>query len=538
MNWQTKEELRELLVSLVQYDSITGSTGEVALAEYLYYLLKDRPYFERNPEHLTLHPMNDGRYFLTALVKKEDIAQAVLLLSHFDVVDIEDYGEFKHMACKPNELLDSFLEKKDLLPEHVRQDAESGDWLFGRGAMDMKAGLTVQLSMLERAMEGQFDGNLLLVTVPDEEVNSQGMLEAVPVLKEWEQKHGLRYTACVNCEPMFEKFPGDSNQYIYSGSIGKVLAGFFCKGIETHVGEPFSGLNANLMVSEINRLLELNVSYCEEADGEITPPPANLMQKDLKEAYSVQTPHTAVTLFNVLTMKRSASELHRMLLDTAKKAAINIAANIQHKTLDFQRFESFQPIDRNVSVLTFEELLDRARQRVGSSEAERVLNYTFANKGSLGDRDFSTKIVSELAALCKEDAPLIVLFYSPPFYPAVTSKEDRIIKKAVEQLTDYASEKRGLPLKEVQYFPGLSDLSYLQLEKQEVDVFTSNMPLYNRGYSLPSGKEQALFVPVLNVGPAGKDPHKWTERLNMPYSFEILPDLLSFTITALLKSHK
>lgn len=63
MNWQTKEELRELLVSLVQYDSITGSTGEVALAEYLYYLLKDRPYFERNPEHLTLHPMNDGRYF-------------------------------------------------------------------------------------------------------------------------------------------------------------------------------------------------------------------------------------------------------------------------------------------------------------------------------------------------------------------------------------------------------------------------------------------------------------------------------------------
>lgn len=49
---------------------------------------------------------------MTALVKKEDIAQAVLLLSHFDVVDIEDYGEFKHMACKPNELLDSFLEKK------------------------------------------------------------------------------------------------------------------------------------------------------------------------------------------------------------------------------------------------------------------------------------------------------------------------------------------------------------------------------------------------------------------------------------------
>ena len=85
---------------------------------------------------------------------------------------------------------------------------------------------------------------------------------------------------------------------MYTGSIGKVLARFFCKGIETHVGEPFSGLNANFMVSELNRLLELNSDYCEEVDGEVTPPPTNLMQKDLKEAYSVQTPHTAVSLFN------------------------------------------------------------------------------------------------------------------------------------------------------------------------------------------------------------------------------------------------
>ncbi len=51
----------------------------------------------------------------------------------------------------------------------------------------MKAGLSVQLSMLERAMNGQFEGNLLLITVPDEEVNSRGMIEAVPVLKEMEK---------------------------------------------------------------------------------------------------------------------------------------------------------------------------------------------------------------------------------------------------------------------------------------------------------------------------------------------------------------
>ena len=135
--------------------------------------------------------MEDGRYFLTALVKKEKKSNTVLLLSHFDVVDTADYGEFKHMACKVPELMDLLNDKKELLPERVKKDLESGEWLFGRGSMDMKAGLAVQFSMLERAMNGEFDGNLLLITVPDEEVNSQGMLEAVPVLKALEKESGL-----------------------------------------------------------------------------------------------------------------------------------------------------------------------------------------------------------------------------------------------------------------------------------------------------------------------------------------------------------
>ncbi|AWI37261.1 M20A subfamily peptidase [Bacillus safensis FO-36b] len=538
MKWQKESELKELLTALMQYESISGTTGEVALAEYLYYLLRERPYFEQNPDHLALHPMKDGRYYLTALVKRSTLQRTVLLLSHFDVVDTEDYGEFQNMACKPEELMTSFSQKSELLPKRAREDLASGDWLFGRGAMDMKAGLTVQLSMLERAMTGTFDGNVLLVTVPDEEVNSQGMLEAVPKLKELKEKHDLDYTACLNSEPMFEKYPGDEHHYMYTGSIGKVLAGFFCKGIETHVGEPFSGLNANFMVSELNRLLELNSDYCEEVDGEVTPPPTNLMQKDLKEAYSVQTPHTAVSLFNVLMMKRSSEELHGLLNETAKQAADQIEANLRQKTADFQRFKHFTPIDTQVTVLTYHELYQKAADRSGEQEVERIVNYAFANRGELGDRDFSTKIVSELTTLCKEEGPLIVLFYSPPFYPSVSSTEDTHIQKTFKKIQKEAKEVYGLEVEEVKYFPGLSDLSYLQLEKQEVGHYTTNMPLYQKGYSLPQGEKEALYVPVINVGPLGKDPHKWTERLHVPFSFGILPELLESTIHALLEKSK
>ncbi|MGE6629418.1 M20/M25/M40 family metallo-hydrolase [Bacillus sp. NPDC077027] len=535
MKWQTKDELTELITALMQYESISGTTGEVALAEYLYYLLKDRPYFEKNPDHLALHPMKDGRYFLTALVQNNSHVNTVLLLSHFDVVDTEDYGEFQNMACKPQELMASFLQKSALLPTRAREDLESGDWLFGRGSMDMKAGLAVQLSMLERAMTGVFEGNVLLITVPDEEVNSQGMLEAVPKLKELKEQYGLEYTSCLNSEPMFEKHPGDEHQYIYTGSIGKVLAGFFCKGIETHVGEPFSGLNANFMVSALNRLLELNNDYCEEVDGEVTPPPTNLMQKDLKEAYSVQTPHTAVSLFNVLMMKRSSEELHGLLYETAKQAAIQIVADLKQKTTEFQRFKHFTPIDTSITVLTYQELYQKAAERSGAQEVERIVNYAFANRGDLGDRDFSTKIVSELTTLCKEDGPLIVLFYSPPFYPSVSSTDDPHIQMTLKKIQKEAKEVYGLEVEEVKYFPGLSDLSYLQLEKQDVGDYTTNMPLYQKGYSLPQGAKEALYVPVINVGPLGKDPHKWTERLHVPFSFGILPSLLESTIHTLLE---
>jgi arginine utilization protein RocB len=43
----------------------------------------------------------------------------------------------------------------------------------------------------------------------------------------------------------------------------------------------------------------------------------------------------------------------------------------------------------------------------------------------------------------------------------------------------------------------------------------------------------ALDIPIANMGPAGRDAHKWTERLELKYSFEIIPNLLLKTINRL-----
>jgi len=68
--WQSKDSLVDLLCSLVEYPSITGSQAEIALVEYLFQQLSERPYFQENPEHVKLHPLDDGRRLLTALVKQ------------------------------------------------------------------------------------------------------------------------------------------------------------------------------------------------------------------------------------------------------------------------------------------------------------------------------------------------------------------------------------------------------------------------------------------------------------------------------------
>lgn len=67
--------------------------------------------------------------------------------------------------------------------------------------------------------------------------------------------------------------------------------------------------------------------------------------------------------------------------------------------------------------------------------------------------------------------------------------------------------------------------------------FINNMPVWDKGYSLPIGDMKKLNVPVLNIGPVGRDPHKWTERLDADFAFVTLVDLLQLTIEKLFAAH-
>jgi arginine utilization protein RocB len=60
------------------------------------------------------------------------------------------------------------------------------------------------------------------------------------------------------------------------------------------------------------------------------------------------------------------------------------------------------------------------------------------------------------------------------------------------------------------------------------------MPALDSKYKLPLDAMQKLGLPVVNIGPFGKDAHKFTERLEKKYSFEVAPKLVKHTIESLL----
>lgn len=536
-NWQTKEQLTDLLCSLVEHQSITGSNAEIALAEYMQHILAQKEYFQDNPDYLKLHPLEDGRRLLTALVKSGNSSDTIVLLSHFDVVGIDDYGSLENLACYPRELTKEMKVIHDSLPEAVQKDFTSGDWLFGRGSMDMKAGLALHFSMLEQAIDGEFDGNILLVSVPDEEANSMGMVTALPVLDQLQQEEKLTYTACLNGEPMFSKYPGDTNYYVYTGSIGKVLPGFYCYGKASHVGEPFAGINPNLMTSFLSQQLELNESFIEKIGDEVSPPPISLMQRDLKEEYSVQTPHAAIAMYNVLYLKQSITEINEKLLAGAAAAAHKIKDYVHEKASRFAEVaDDFTMPDSRVNVVMYDELYAEAVKRFGIKEVKRRENLLVSQRDS-GDRDFSTLLVQELAAMCKDLAPMIILFYSPPFYPAVSSYSDSNIRDVMDRVKTYTKEQYNMNLTVADFFTGLSDLSFVgpATSESKLQQLMTNMPLQNHGFDFPKNVMEQITMPILNIGPLGKDPHQWTERLELKYSFEYLPNILTEAIHQLLK---
>lgn len=543
-HWNHPDKIVEMIKRLVEVPSISGTADEAKMANTLIDILGEMPYFQQHPEHIMKCPLpNDplSRAVVMALFRgNPSSSKTAVLLSHFDVVGVADFGNWQDYAFQPEKYTEMLrTEWYDALDREAQKDIESGDWLFARGIMDMKAGLAIQLAVTsELSTLPDFKGNILLVATPDEEVSSQGMFTAVQELNRLKQKLNLEYEVCICSEPSFSSYPGDDAKYIYTGSVGKLLPLILCVGRETHVGEPMSGLNAGWMAAEIVNKMELSDTFVEEREGEVNPPPTCLKVSDLKTEYSVQTPNLSYVLCNVLTLRQSPGDVLHKVKQAARDAADDIAGKLKKKYKVYNDGDYTEHVKvLTPNVYTYEELYKKGQAVYGPDFADRL--HAILAEGDSGDLDLqhlSLKLATELAGFFIDEAPYYLIMFAPPYYPHIhldneTASEQKI-HTAIQNVVREAKETYGEDIKVKKFFGGLSDISYCRIADPETVVVTlrENMPLLGSVYRIPLYEMISLDLPAINIGPYGKDAHKRTERLALSFSTKVAPALLKSAI--------
>lgn len=543
---ELREQIAYLTKELVKIPSVSHTNGEKVIADRIKQWISQFPYFKQHPDHLWEQDIPGdpyGRKNIFAWIQANPTAKkTVIYHSHIDTVNVKDFGNLENIAFD-SEQLGEFFKNYDH-DETIKIEAQSGDWMFGRGVLDMKSGAAIHIANLHYFSENldKLHGNVLAMFNPDEETQHIGIISAISELTRLQKEYDLEYICAINNDFTSPLFEGDSSKYIYTGFAGKLLPSFFIYGREVHVGETLKGIDSTLVASEINKQINNNMALAEQIEGEVILPPSCLQQRDRKESYTVQTPFKTGIYFNYFLYKDTPSDVLRKLKQQAKVACDEVEHYLQMNYKQYlQRLGQVdQSISFKIEVVTIEELIQELRGK--NIPVERTIrNVAERTKGEeLRDRAF--KIVEALQELDEQKKPRVILFFSPPYCPNHSIQYDREgneqLIKELEQLINDVQNKTKEEIKMKEFFPFLADSSYIacQESKSELDVLMANFIGWDETYSLPIQEIQALNIPSINIGVYGKDGHKWTERVYKPYSFELVPHMIRTLTEKLLLS--
>ncbi len=529
-----------------------------------------------------LDPIADdpyGRHNAYAFVQGQS-RRTVVLFGHVDTVGTSDYGPLEPWALDPAALAARLDALGRLVPELASDlAAHPGDWMFGRGVADMKSGVAATIAVTRRlalqAREGDLPLSVVLLAVVDEENESAGALQGVRLLHALRERYGLEYVGAIDTDYTAARYPGDPHRYIYTGTVGKLLPSLFVVGQTAHAGDPFAGVDVNLLVAELVRAFSMNVDLCDAVDGFIAPPPVTLHATDLKTGYDTQLPYEAYLYLNIVTLTttpaqlletlrtRAASVLSDLLtrMDTAgqrwlrdrrvpspEEPAVGVSPvpALSRWTTGMGEQRSERPAlpdnPRGGTVLTYAALHTEVVRQLGAERVGAALDEEWRSCApDLDSRERCLRLVRRLWTLSGRQGPAVVLYYAPPYYPHVASRQGPL-RKAVEAV---AAGRPELNLLVEDYFPLLSDMSYFGLDPSvDLAALRDNMPVWQEqgeqgapthagAYSLPLDAMRSLDIPVANIGPYGRDVHQPGERVLMSYSFGVVPQLLYETIERL-----
>lgn len=579
------DDVRGLTTRLVRINSISPNVeGENACAAEIRRALE-----ERGVASATWPMKADGRKIVWAMVEGNAVPPGaeriptVILLGHLDTAGVQDYDSSLDPFDPPSlrqQLLARYRSHPDTQDDQLK-DAASGAWMFGRGSFDMKSGVAAQISVMGTLARSSasLPGNVLMITTPDEEVESAGIMDALGPLLELRDAHGLEFIGAINSDYTAPREPGDEGRYIYRGTIGKLLCCFYVRGCETHVGEVFRGLDANLIAANLVRATNLNTNLCDEADGEITVPPVTQKVRDFKARYDAQTPISAVVHCSCLVHAGTPQDILARMMALADKAlseanhrriaawgdyasrqgSVNALRGLGGHVSSYRQLHEAvaaelgrTELEHELKERAFGAIAETGRMLEALSPAERNILIDRGQLVDMDSRERSLVIVRTLVDIAIRERvldprkPVVVVYFAPPFFPPIRGERDSRLSQAIAAEVDegcYGEIRvRG-------FYPYVSEMSFLRVDDAVYDslpVLKANFPLWqdcgegvsedvrNQTFSVPFELIRELDCDVANIGPWGREAHGRGERVHMPYSFETMPELIHNVILRLL----
>lgn len=477
---------KALSLLLTGWPSVTGTADEAALPHRLAGELQhfDTAWVAAIPGD----PFGRSNVFG---LKRGRSRRTVVLTGHFDTVTIEDYGALTDVALKPAALARAMIARLQNSGESALAlaDLESGTFLPGRGLLDMKAGLAAGLAAME-AYGG--DATLLFLGVSDEEERSAGARAAIAQLRDAAEQHGLDIALVINLDSISDQDDGRTGRIVTYGSIGKQLLCAHVEGVPVHAGYAQLGVNAAYVMAELVRAIELSPRLSDRTGDEVAAPPTVLFAKDGKQGYNVTTPASAFAYWNTLQHRQSGAEVLDIAMDLAAEAVAAAEA--------------------------------RTGQKIALHRASDFPMPAFTPDPALSLPEQTRLAFAALVKANDVRGPAVIVGFGSIPYPAVLLKDGPLRRAISSAVTPFG-------LGEVNFFAGISDMSFYGEAAGDLSVVAANTPIWGSGFTMPAPGGW----PCINIGPWGRDYHTWLERLHAPYAFETLPRVLLSVIEAVAK---
>jgi arginine utilization protein RocB len=537
-SWNPTERVRELSYRLVRWPSETGTPDEASFGEKLAGLLREMPYFQAHPEDIALidshgSPMTKN---VVAVVRGTG-RHALALAGHYDVVSIGNYRDLAPLAFEPDALREALIADLSSRPlaaheERALADFLSGDFIPGRGMLDMKSGVAAGVAVLEHfASRKDRQGNLILFATPDEERNSRGMRSLRDALPGLMARWGLDIVAGVNLDATSDQGDGSEGRAIYKGTIGKLLPFAFIVGQPSHASYPFEGVSAHLIASQIMRAIEANAGLCDRGGSEVSPPPICLEARDFRGGYEVTTPEKSWIAFNWLSHSRTPEDLFGLF---QAKVQETLSQAMRHFNTQAEHYARLLGTPQSRSehegrVLSIAELREEAARIGGSAGLERIHTLEASLAGSDNPLQVTRQLVEQMVAEARITGPTVVIGFGSLHYPHThldpSHPLDRAFAQALEAAGLATERELGTRFKYREYFTGISDMSFLghAPDGASSDVVAANTPAAQH---VDKACPDALSYPTVNIGPWGREFHQRLERVYAPYAFTVLPRFL------------